>query len=326
MFVGNNLYAQYARFLDLNEREFFVGCLDAAKRHLKPEMRKEDAPIVFCSTLTSQTKEEKLVPVKRRVVHDDTRVKRRFLMIDADYEAGQGPDSDALRRAIMEFGAEHNTPVMIYPSFSFPDKPRFRAVFLVDTLLDARRHHQAMRWLYEQLDSESTDASDLRITTNRNLPVFRDNDMVEAVYSTFEDESLEPLDHDLFFDRKDLLPPKAETHNFEPLADVEYDTSALDAVAESLRSRTGFNTYEGSWYIVASVAFDVFEGRISEEEADRLMVAFAEDAPDEPTRTSWTRGNRDLLTKHVERYRNDPEERARARPLYAYAQARSLVG
>lgn len=325
MFIGNHIRVTYVRYLDIDDREFFIQCLDIAKRKMSPDVSKDYMPVIFCSSLTSQTQEEKVIPVKRRLVHDKDRVKRRFLMIDADYESSQGSESDDLRQAIMRFGNEHETPVMIYPSFSFPNKPRFRAVFLVDRLLDARRYHQAMRWLYEQLGTESTDPSDLRITTNRNLPVFRDEDMVEAVYSTFEDESLQPLDHDLFFGRKDLLPAPSEARHFQPLEEAVYDTEALDDAAVALRQRSGFDTYEGSWYIIAATAFDVFEGRISPEDADRLMQEFAAEAPDEPTRARWVAGNRELLEKHLDRYQSDPDERARARPLYAYPQARLLL-
>lgn len=326
MFVGNNLYVRFARHVDLSDQEFFSICLDAAKRNLAPNMSKDEAPIVFCSQLKSQTAEE--VIIARRSVHDPSRAKRRFLMIDADYDAGQEHESDSLRNAIMRFGKDHQTPVMIYPSFSFPDKPRFRAVFLVSRLLDDRRHYQAMSWLYEQLDFESTDPSDLRITTNRNLPVFRDDEMADAVYSTFDDESLEPLDHQEFFNRKDLLPPKQTgSVEFEPIegGDVDYDEASIEDAGRALTLRSGFDTYAGSWYVIASVAFDMHEGRLTAEQGDALMAIFAENAPDDDTRRSWEQGNRLLLEKHLDRYQTDPDECARARPLYAYAQARDFL-
>lgn len=327
MFIGNNLYARYARYLDLPDREFFTTCLDTAKRHLTPDMSKDDAPIVFCSSLSAQKPEEGIVT--RRTVHDTQRVKRRFLMIDADFDAGQEDESDRLRNAIMRFGAEQKTPVMIYPSFSFPHKPRFRAVFLVSRLLDERRHHQAMQWVYEQLGTTSTDESDLRITTNRNLPVFRDDEMAQACYSTFEDEQLQPLDHRLFFDRSDLLPPKRRTPApVQRFADDEitYDADKLDQVAEQLMRREKTGSYEGTWYLIASAAFDVYESRLDYDDAVRLVEGFADKAaPDASTAQRWAAGNRELLDKHLRRYQEDADQRARARPLYAYAQARHVL-
>ena len=56
------------------------------------------------------------------------RARNRYLIIDADYDVGEEDKSQELYDKLIALAKKHNTKLVIYPTISYPTKPRFRAV------------------------------------------------------------------------------------------------------------------------------------------------------------------------------------------------------
>lgn len=336
MYIGRNLYENYAFYVDLPDVDFFKQSLTdaivfyqkAKEEGLLRNISKKKAPVVFISNLASRTKDEEVV--ERAVVHDRKRAKRRFLMIDADFDTHQSIESEMLQEAIVEFATAHKTPYLIYPTLSYPQKPRFRAVLFTNQLLNAARYQQAMEWLHDQLGVQMLDESDGRVTTNRNLPVFNHQSQVDAILTNLTEEGLEPLDWSLW---KDAWPlPKVASakdlidYDHTKAQSVRYDTNLLVAMA-SIVAQSGFvQKYLDFVRYLESVALEVVEGRIQLSVAQLVVQAFARDseAP-EHQKQKWLDQNEGALETAMRAIVNRPAIRARIRPLSEYEEFSATV-
>lgn len=323
MYITNSMYDLYAKYVDLDDRTFFSRSLEIAKENMfklqevEIDRIKQSTPVCYMSSLSSQKSEEQIV---LRKVLNSSRGRRKFLMIDADFEIGQEIDSEKLIERLKSFADKMKTPLLIYPTISYPEKPRFRAVLLVKRGLNDSKYWCAMKWLYDELETEILDASDLRITANRNLPIFCNEEQVKAVYSTFDDMSLEPLDNSLWKDVK--APPKQELSE-EQLADlkeVEYDEETLLEGSKILAKRKIAKSYETFWHVVASIAAAVRLEQVDEEVAYEMLDNFAQAGEDPNKIRAWEIGNRELYHQFSTQYKEIPENIVKARPLNSFSE------
>lgn len=323
MYVTGSIYDLFATFIDLDDRTFFQNCLEIAKSNMfKIEEAdtseiKQATPVCYMSSLSSQQPSEQIV---MRKLLNSSRGRRKFIMIDADFDIGQETDSEELRSRLIKFAEQYKTPLMIYPTISFPEKPRFRAVLLTKRGLDASKYWSAMTWLYEQLDTPVLDASDLRITANRNLPIFCNSEQVDTVYSTFEDTELQPLDNSLW---KHIKAPKKKELTEEQLSDlkeVEYDEEELLKGSKVLATRKIAKSYETFWHVVASIAAAVQLEQIEEEVAFEMLDNFAQAGEELHKIRAWEIGNRELYNQFATQYKEIPENIAKARPLNSFSE------
>lgn len=323
MYITNSMYDLYAKYIDLDDRNFFQNCVEIAKdnmfklQEVDIDKIKQSTPVCYMSSLSSQKPTEQIV---MRKVLNSSRGRRKFLMIDADFEVGQENDSERLIANLKDFADRMQTPLMIYPTISYPEKPRFRAVLLVKRGLNDSKYWSAMTWLYDQLETKVLDASDLRITANRNLPVFCNEDQVNAVYSTFDQLDLQPLDNNLWKDVK--APPKQELTE-EQLADlkeVEYDEELLLKGSKTLAKRKIAKSYETFWHVVASIAAAVQLEQVDEEVAYEMLNNFAQAGKDEHKIRAWEIGNRELYNQFATQYKEIPENIVKARPLNSFSE------
>ena len=323
MYITNSMYDLYAKYVDLDDRTFFSRSVEIAKENMfklqevEIDRIKQSTPVCYMSSLSSQKDGEQIV---LRKVLNSSRGRRKFLMIDADFEVGQEIDSEKLIERLKNFAERMKTPLLIYPTISYPEKPRFRAVILVKRGLNDSKYWCAMKWLYDELETEILDASDLRITANRNLPIFCNEEQVKAVYSTFDDMSLEPLDNSLWKDVK--APPKQELSE-EQLADlkeVEYDEETLLEGATILAKRKIAKSYETFWHVVASIAAAVRLEQVDEEVAYEMLDNFAQAGEEQTKIRAWEIGNRELYNQFSTQYKEIPENIVKARPLNSFSE------
>lgn len=323
MYITNSMYDLYAKYVDLDDRTFFSRSVEIAKENMfklqevEIDRIKQSTPVCYMSSLSSQKDGEQIV---LRKVLNSSRGRRKFLMIDADFEIGQDIDSEKLIERLKSFADKMKTPLLIYPTISYPEKPRFRAVLLVKRGLNDSKYWCAMKWLYDQLETEILDASDLRITANRNLPIFCNEEQVKAVYSTFDDTSLEPLDNSLWKDVK--APPKQELSE-EQLADlkeVEYDEEILLEGSKILAKRKIAKSYETFWHVVASIAAAVRLEQVDEEVAYEMLDNFAQAGEEQTKIRAWEIGNRELYNQFSTQYKEIPENIVKARPLNSFSE------
>lgn len=329
MYVSDTYRSRVCRYIDLDDREFFQMALDRAIR-MQPEVAnisrdtawlKSHCPIAHISTLSPAPVAAEH-EVDRLYVHT-ARARRRFLMGDVDFDADEVAESREMWRALKRFAEKHRTPLMLYPTLSYPEKPRYRFVFLVDRPLSPSRYGQAMTWLYDQLGFEPTDTSDMRITMNRNLPLFATERQVKGVWSTFSDESLEPLDNDLWKNAPAYRGPTGiVSASYKPPSDLsgvhalKFDAKRLVEAAGEYAHDEKMGEYRTFWPVVNSFAAAVAAGGISEACAVRCMRALAGAAGDDRSkRQRWAVGNEQMLYDAM-RSMND-EKMADARPLAA---------
>lgn len=328
MYVTSSIYDTFARFVDLDDRSFFTQALSIAKDNylkLVEEDRskiKQHTPVCFISTLSGKKDSENFA--SRKLLNTD-RARRKFLMIDADFSEGEEERSERLQEKLKELATNYRTPLMIYPTVSYPEKPRFRAVLLVKRGLTPQKYWSAMTWLYRELETSVLDKSDLRISANRNLPVFCNDEQVEKIYSTFEDMSLKELDNSLW---KDIESPKKNQltkDQLEDLSNVTYDEDKLIDGAKEISKKEIVKSYETFWQIAASLAAGVILEQIEEDLAFEILDMLAEVGENLSQVSKWQSGNRELYQQFKSQYSEIPENIAKARPLHTYTEFSSAA-
>ena len=327
MYVGASMYEKYPKFVDLDDADFFRESLRLALETVSDENTKENTPVVFCSRLSSQTPEE--ITVERREVHSIKRSQRRFILIDADYEANETEDSERMQQKLKDFCAERETPLLIYPTMSYPDKPRFRAIIFTKGLLDEYRYEQAVRWLYHTLGEKLTDEMDLSVSHNSNLPMFNSSEQAGAVYSTLDDGDLKPIQDRPWVDHP---MPRGRAKAKRDVTDEEYVQIDFDPVklvkwSPVIGSGPLGRSYVTFWKVAQSVALEVVEGNINKALAEAMLDKMAEGgaAGDEAKAARWSIGNRELLNKHIESLQTSMEDRSQTRPLFTYTEFMNAI-
>lgn len=323
MFMSNNYLDRVCRYVDIPDKDFFLAALNKAIE-IEPDLEtcgidkaelKRRCPIVHVSCLSKQTKDE--VIVTRREVHGP-RARRRFLSMDVDYEPGQEAEAQDVRDTLISLCSEqYGVPILIYPTMSYPEKPRFRVIIPTQRALDFDQHWQAMRWLYGCILRDPTDESDLRMNVNRNLPLFNSPEQVAGVYETLSDPDLEPLPSRLW--AKEEKPPKRDLSDLDEIhADSEHaeviPSRVLSSAVRELLTMEVTKSYQRFWPLVNSFAAAARCGGITYEEAGDAMDELADAAPDAETRERWRSGNRRMLDQAM-RSMDDPAKLARTRPL-----------
>lgn len=328
MYVTSSIYDTFARYVDLDDRTFFLQALSIAKDNylkLLEEDRskiKQYTPVCFVSTLSGKKDSENFA--SRKLLNTD-RARRKFLMIDADFAEGEEERSERLQEKLKDLANQYQTPLMIYPTVSYPEKPRFRAVLLVKRGLTPQKYWSAMTWLYKELETSILDKSDLRISANRNLPVFCNEDQIEKIYSTFEDMSLKDLDNSLW---KDIEAPKKNQltkEQLEDLSSVVYDEDKLIEGAKVISTKDIVKSYETFWQIAASLAAGVILEQIDEDLAFEILDMLAEVGENPSQIAKWQSGNRELYQQFKSQYTEIPENIAKSRPLHTYTEFSSAA-
>lgn len=323
MYITASLYDQYAKYVDLDDRQFFLECLDIAKTNWMSLQDKDEkhiklsTPVCYVSTLSSRKKDEDFV--SRKLLNGD-RGRRKFLMIDADFASGEEQKSQLLRERLIDLSERYRTPVLIYPTISYPNKPRFRAVLLVKRGLTAQTYWSAMTWLYDELMFDVLDASDLRITANRNLPIFANEEQIDAIYCNFDDMTLEPLDNALWKDIKKPVKKMVETSLKMDDTFIQYEESILLEGSKVLAVSKFAKHYETFWQVVSSLAAAVYFELIDEDLAEEMLTILADAAETDDQKLRWVSGNRELFKQFMQQYLETPENAFKARPLHTYTE------
>lgn len=333
MYAAPNLYSTQVFYIDLPDDEFFAETLKRASLlheagkldEYSPESIKKMTPVVFASTLSKRSDAEDVI--SRKDVNSD-RAQRKFLMIDADFDPGQERESDLLRKRLIDLAEEHSTPILVYPTISYPEKPRFRAVLFTKRVMKSDNYFQAVNWLYDSLDWEIMDASDTRMSANRNAPIFNSDSQIEQVYSTIGDEGLAPLDNILWRDYP--KPPKKKPHidyaeMNKAFEGIELDPTALVTGARKMAHTKIASRYETFWRVAESIAASVVSGQITLETAHKMLDALAEAADTQEKQDRWTEQNKELLSKHMKIFEEDPTRMLESRSLPLYTEFTTAI-
>lgn len=303
MFVAPNVYSRSVDYIDLDDRDFFEQSVRLAANNINPDFDKLQSPVLFVSRLSKQSQAES-VSAPRRLMYNADRIRRKFLMLDVDFEGDQWDESNQLRENCKSFAEKFKTPLLIYPTLSWPLKPRYRIVYVTKRLMTPVAYYKGIKWLSEQLDYQLTDASDTRINANRNMPVFSNDDQVENVYSSLADTSLEPLDNKMW---SNVQGPGYSKSEF-----VQRDTSlALAYKHEDAVSAMSWyidthdtSSYENTWFVIESVCKAVYEKLMQPATAVELMKMLAGSTDDYVKTVEWSRGNMEMFNRYTEQFKS----------------------
>lgn len=318
MFVAASVYARSVQFIDMSDIEFFEESLRLAKTRVTVDADKMRSPVVFASTLSKLTKTE-CESVSRSLM-SSSRARRRFIMLDVDYNPGEESKLRSLALNVRDLAKHYKTPCLVYPTLSYPAKPRVRVVFFAKRVMTAASYYKAVMWLSDQLGYEITDVADADIRMNRNLPTFSNDDQVAAVWDNMSQVGQVPLDNKLWANVPG--PPekkffKTYSSTYRDSVDLAFDVDALaEAIAEYAK-RKNISTYAQVWRLVESIADEVRRGSLPSDNTsvDKLMSAIASVAPDSATYERWRLGNIELFDKLLDRLETGQRSAAFVKPL-----------
>lgn len=330
MFVVDSYKQKYATYIDMPDRTFFIKAIEFARENVDAikhivdekglEFVKSHSPIAFVSKFSKQLDIECEVP---RKALNDTRARRAFIMGDVDLGEDDWGTYFDMRNDLVKLAKANSTPLLMYPTMSYPNKPRFRFVMLPKRALNQKQYYQAVKWVYDSIGFEVTDDSDFRMIANRNLPMFYSQEQCDEIYSTFEDTSLTGLDNALW---KHIDVPKKyatmgkkkqETKEFSVSEHTcKFDEDLLISGAYELAKTAVCQTYNRFWLLVRSLAAAEMSKSVSHETAMKMLDIFAEAADDETTKMRWKVDNRTLYENQMSQL--DYEQLQKCRPLSSY--------
>lgn len=362
MYLTKNVYQRNVTYYDGDDLEIFHYLLEKAKsvfienshyfETLSDEelskLKKNETPVIFASTVASMKPEFDFSMIRADM---NDRAKRRYLIIDADFDAGQEESSTYLYDKMIEVANEFKTPLIIYPTISYPKKPRFRAVMFTKTLLGEAEYYQAMTWWYNQLgildvnknktadkdlydvleglDKDLVDAADTsnkNIRSNNNAPFFTNFEQLDFIYDTTQDETLERLDRSLWqkFD-KPALKKKINFDVYNPLDDYKLSDEFLDKAVHEFAKTAFAQDYSTFWRFLHSVARAEDKGQITSEQVDKVLTWVAETGDDNDKEFVWKLNNKAQYRIERDRVLAIPSYYKSARPLCSYPAFRDLL-
>lgn len=298
MYISQNVYDRDARYIDLSDQDFFHEAIKIAKRKYEDDksneiiytdedieqIKKNQTPVFFASNLTKRSNQE--IFVRRRGLKD--RLRRKYLIIDADFNQGEEEQSQELFDKAISLAEEYDTPIVIYPSASYPLKPRYRIIFFVKRMLNATSYKKAMIWLYSELETEATDRSDFYITGNNNAPIFFNEAQLDKIIDTTRDKDLKPLNNKLWSHIK----VKKERSQQDYQLKTEYDRYPIEKDEFTrMMSFMNIDSYDEFWKFSYSLLRAEVNDQITHDQALDAMKMISQVAPNDETQLQWEQDN-----------------------------------
>lgn len=298
MYISQNVYDRDARYIDLSDQDFFHEAIKIAKRKYEDDksneiiytdedieqIKKNQTPVFFASNLTKRSNQE--IFVRRRGLKD--RLRRKYLIIDADFNQGEEEQSQELFDKAISLAEEYETPIVIYPSASYPLKPRYRIIFFVKRMLNATSYKKAMIWLYSELETEATDRSDFYITGNNNAPIFFNEAQLDKIIDTTQDKDLKPLNNKLWSHIK----VKKERSQQDYQLKTEYDRYPIKKDEFTrMMSFMSIDSYDEFWKFSYSLLRAEINDQITHDQALDAMKIISQVAPNDETQLQWEQDN-----------------------------------
>lgn len=324
MYVTEGLYKNYAEYIDLKDDVFFHQAIELAKeryyrdQEIFNEMTDEDfkklkqkSIVVYASTVSNFTNDDILI--LRPEMNE--RARRKYLIIDADFKENETEESNELVQNLKQLAADLQTPLIIYPTMSYPSKPRFRAVLFVKNQLSEATYHQAISWLYFMLGVKATDDADYKIRSNNNAPFFVNQEQIDFIYDTTTDETLKPLDNSLWrsFDKprvsKTVVNPK------NALDESKISDELLKQACVNFANSETAKQFSTFWRLFHSLARAEYFGQLTESQIDKALEWVACVPGHEADRARWMIDNKTQYKHEKRRVFNNERLLLTARPI-----------
>lgn len=324
MYIIQNVYGADARYIDLSDTDFFHYAIQIAKNKYSEDkknniiytsddiddIKKNQTPVFFASNLSKRTDQE--IYVKRRGLKD--RLRRKYLIIDADFDPGEEEQSEELFNKSIELANKYKTPIVIYPTASYPIKPRYRIVFFVKRMLNETSYEKAMRWLYSELETEANDNDDYRITGNNNAPIFFNDEQLEKIVDTTQDDNLELLDNKLWKDIK-VRKKRSQSSKNKKLNTSHDKVKITDEEFVKMMKLVRIDTYDEFWKFVFTLIRAEKTNQITEEQSKKAMELITHTAPNKETALMWENSNLNTYLNSKARVENGSVDLSLSVPL-----------
>ena len=362
MYMTKNVYQRNVTYYDGDDITIFHYLIEKAKSvfiensnyfeslsddEIK-KLKKNNTPVIFASTVSSMKPAFDFSLIRSDM---NDRARRRYLIIDADFDAGKEESSQYLYNKIIEVAKEHNTPLIIYPTVSYPEKPRFRAVMFTKNLLGAAEYYQAMSWWYDQLGIfminknaradqdvyevleglekdlvDAADTSNTNIRSNNNAPFFVNFDQLEAIYDNTQEEGLELLEKSLWKEYdKPKLPKRQNFDDHNMLDEYKLSDEFLDKAVHDFAKTDFAKDYNTFWRFLHSVARAEDKKQITPEQVDKILNWVAETGDNNDKELVWKLNNRSQYAIERNRVLSIPSYYKSAAPLCAYPAFRDVL-
>lgn len=328
MYISKNIYQTECQFVNLSEIEFFNTLLKNAI-NLFEKLKNEDVdlsneidkikktmtPVIYASTVTNFQKSKDSI-LKR--IDLNKRIKCRYFFIDCDFNNGEEIESISFRKKLINFAKEMNTPIIIYPTISFPNKPRYRAIFFTEKLMGDIDYYKCIKWFYEKIKEEPKDTFDFSIKNTNNAPIFTSDSQIKNIFNTSLNSKLKPLDNALWKNiegKKSKKVNKAIKESFEIFDKLEVKKEKfLEAMTEFSLSEKAKN-YATFSPLMYSLARAELVGQITSEIAEESLIICANAANDDFTKEHWKIDNINKYNKILEKMSEDEDMFNNAFPI-----------
>lgn len=306
MYISKNIFQTECHFVDIDEIEFFniliKNAIDLCNSFEESDIdfsekidtiKKTMTPVIYASTVKNFKKSEDSIITR---IELNKRIKSKYFIIDCDFENGEEEESNQFRKKVISFAKEKETPIIIYPTISYPNKPRFRCVFFTEKLMDEYDYYKCIKWFYKEIGEEPKDIFDFHIKNTNNAPIFVSKNQLKMIFNTSLNKSLKPLDNTLWKN----IEGKRKKSSFNIESNELFDKipvdeeSFLKAIEDFAKSDKAKN-YATFFPILYSLARAELVGQISNELAEKSLILCTEASDDEYEREKWKKDN---LTKY----------------------------
>lgn len=327
MYFAQNYFERYAHFQEISALKFFYDLSKKAVRRYKngKKLNKQQTPVVFGTSIQdfNSTKDN----VIARIEMNQRGVLRDFIGIDWDFDTGEEDKLQTVLESLRTFSQKHETPVLIYPTASYPKKPRIRTVMFTKEMMNGSEYDKAVTFVEQVLGVHHNDETNYDIKHNFNLPVINNDAQLQRLELIMK-HTHKPLDNELWSETKPSSKKTqrdGNTHIKETLVTPEEKESHTNAqVKEGLdwlnkerrRAKQGsqfdFKRYFSFFQFQHAIARAEVIGSITRQQALMIMQYVADGNSD------WERRNVEDYQHELPRVQEDESKLKRAKPLSFY--------
>lgn len=345
------MYESYATYIDLpddevirNLHQLAVELYNRNKDVLSDlddseiaKIKEKHGVVLYGTTVSKRTMED----MRIARVDMNGRLRRRYLIIDADFNYNEEEASDYAKQRFIDVCEKQKAPYFIYPTLSYPEKPRWRGIVLTKNLLNESSYYKAISWLYSEMGvrnpedyanvgesildkvfpplertmSERMDAGNKNIRSNNNAPLYINEEQVTSVIDRFDIEEGTPLTNDLWKNQKAPRKKKGGRYATKTKDDSEIlsDDFVINASIRFGKSADAQN-YETFWQFLHSVARAEYHSQITEEQVALILRHVAQsDVP--YLKAQWILKNPQMYRQEKVRVFESESYLANAKPL-----------
>lgn len=327
MYFSKGVYSKKAYFNDADSFDFLEqSCRLSLKAFNNGVVfdKKKNAPVLYATTVKDFNSSNDNVIFRKEM--NKRGILRDFVGIDWDFNKGEIRKLKEAIIGIKKFSKKYNTSFIIYPTNSYPNKPRMRSVFFVDKLLNADEYTKAVIFILKEIGVDPKDNNNYDIKHPFNMPSISNEKQIKMIKVVGK----ERLNYEVFKDTK--VPKKMKKKSTKiktyELIGFEYDLEkekrsdkdvdkAIKYILEQMDSgHSMFDFDDYATFVVKfmhSLARAEVIGAINREQSERILKAVAQGNSD------YERRNVSDYEVEYNRVSSDENQLKMASPFQRYA-------